>query len=76
MRQGVGPEASVLGRNLLDDICQGFEEHKEGRGEVLRNMDMANLTKHVQEASSPTWKGEGTSYLPERFRAVSMSGAC
>lgn len=59
---------------MLDDTCVRFEEHKDGKpGEVLRTRAMANLTERVQEGSSPTCKSEGMSYLPVRFRSVSMS---
>lgn len=64
VRQWVGPEASVLGKDLLDDVCAGFEEHKNRKpGEALRIRDIANLTECVQEASSPTSKSEGD-FLP------------
>lgn len=52
VRQWMGPEASVLGKDLLDDASTGFEEHKDEKpGETLRIRDMAILTEHMQEAS-------------------------
>lgn len=52
VRQWMGPEASVLGKDLLDDTSTRFEEHKDEKpGETLRIRDMAILTERMQETS-------------------------